>query len=451
MAKDQLLQESKTDLADWGKERGIKYFMINFTDLFGIQRTKLVPMRAIGRMQEGGAGFAGFAGGMDYTPAHPDMLVMPDADMAIQIPWQPDVAWVPGNPVMRNEYSAQAPRNVLRRQIADAAELGLHFKIGVEPEFSLLNPDGTGLADARDTRSKPCYDQQAMMRNLHVIREISEYMHELGWGSYQNDHEDANGQWEMNWDFDDVLSMVDQLSFFKFMVKHVAEKHGMRASFMPKPLPTLTGNGLHVHISAWDAPGEAARTNHFAGDDDTPTGRYGLSETGKHFLGGVIKHGSAMTFICCPTVNSYKRIGAATTDSGATWAPNRVTWAGDNRTHLVRVPGGGRMELRLPDGSANPYLMPAAIIAAGLDGIRTKADPGKPQEIDMHKDGHKVKGAPRLPQNMLDALRAYDRNKVLKTRMGEEFSAAYLKLKMQEWNSFVSHFSRWEQEHTLDI
>ncbi|ABG33685.1 type III glutamate--ammonia ligase [Roseobacter denitrificans] len=451
MAKDQLVQTSQVDLESWGKERGIKYFMVNFTDLLGAQRTKLVPLRGIAGMQEGGAGFAGFAGGLDYTPAHPDMLVLPDADCAVQVPWQPDIAWVPGNPVMKGEYSAQAPRNVLRKQIAEAAELGLHFKIGVEPEFSLLSPDGRSLADELDTRAKPCYDQQSMMRNYHVIREISEYMLELGWGNYQNDHEDANGQWEMNWDFDDVLKMADQLSFFKFMVKYVAEKHGMRASFMPKPLPHLTGNGLHAHISAWDAMGDDAKTNLFAGDDDTPTGRYGLSETGKHFLGGLIEHGSGLTVICCPSVNSYKRIGAPATASGSSWAPTSITWAGDNRTHLVRVPGGGRMELRLPDGSSNPYLMPAVIMAAGLNGIRNKADPGEAQEIDMFAEGHKVKNAPPLPHNMLDGLRRFEEDEVLTQAMGAEFTSAFLKLKHREWRDYANHFTEWERDHTLDI
>ena len=451
MPNKMLVQESDIDLQKWGEERDIKYFMVNFTDLLGTQRTKLVPLRGIAAMQKGGAGFAGFAGGMDYTPAHPDMLVLPDADAAIQVPWQKDMAWVPGNPVMKNAYSAQAPRNVLRKQITDAAEMGLHIKIGVEPEFSLLTPDGTAVADSRDTRIKPCYDQQSMMRNYHIIREISEYMLELGWGNYQNDHEDANGQWEMNWDFDDVLKMSDQLSFFKFMAKYVAEKHGMRASFMPKPLPTLTGNGLHAHISAWDGTGKDAKTNLFAGSDDTPTGRYGLSETGKHFLGGILKHGSGMTAICCPTVNSYKRIGAPSTASGSTWAPNSVTWAGDNRTHLVRVPGDGRMELRLPDGATNPYLMPAVIMAAGLDGIRTKADPGEAKEIDMYVDGHTVKDAAKLPQNMLDGLRMYEADQTLTKSMGDEFSNAFVKVKNKEWNSYCSHFTEWERQNTLDI
>jgi glutamine synthetase len=451
MTTEPLVQKSNIDLEAWGKERDVKYFMVNFTDVLGMQRTKLVPIRAIAGMQESGAGFAGFAGGMDYTPAHPDMLVLPDADAVVQIPWQPDMAWVPGNPVMKNEYSAHAPRNVLRKQIADAAELGLHFKIGVEPEFSLLNPDGTALADPLDVRAKPCYDQQSMMRNYHIIREISEYMHEMGWGCYQNDHEDANGQWEMNWDFDDVLAMSDQLSFFKFMVKSVAEKHGMRASFMPKPLPTLTGNGLHAHISAWDGTGKEGRTNLFAGNDDTPTGRYGLSETGKHFLGGILKHGSGLTVICCPTVNSYKRIGAPSTASGSSWAPSSVTWAGDNRTHLVRVPGGGRMELRLPDGATNPYLMPAVIMAAGLNGIRTKADPGEALEIDMYVEGHKIKDAPKLPQNLLDGLRRFEEDTELTEAMGDEFSKSFVKMKRREWDSFTSHFTQWERDHTLDI
>lgn len=451
MANRNLVQEGNIDLESWGKERDIKYFLINFTDLFGMQRTKLVPLRAIAGMQEGGAGFAGFAGGMNYTPAHPDMLVLPDPGAAIQVPWQRDMAWVPGNPVMNDEFSAQAPRNVLRKQIADAAELGMHFKIGVEPEFSLLTPDGRALADDRDTRTKPCYDQQSMMRNYHIIREISEYMLDLDWGNYQNDHEDANGQWEMNWDFDDVLAMADQLSFFKFMAKYVAEKHGMRASFMPKPLPTLTGNGLHAHVSAWDGAGEEARTNLFAGSDDTPTGRYGLSETGKHFLGGILKHGSGMTVICCPTVNSYKRIGAPSTTSGSSWAPNSVTWAGDNRTHLVRVPGGGRMELRLPDGATNPYLMPAVIMAAGLNGIQTRADPGEAHEIDMYAEGHTVKDAPKLPHNLLDGLRMFESDTELTARMGEEFSTSFLKLKKKEWDDYTNHFTQWERDNTLDI
>jgi glutamine synthetase len=272
-------------------------------------------------------------------------------------------------------------------------------------------------------------------------------MLELGWGPYQNDHEDANGQFEMNWEFDDVLNTADKHSFFKFMTKSVAEKHGLKATFMPKPIEGLTGNGCHAHISVWDAPGNASKTNIFADD----TKELGLSEKGRNFLGGIMKHAPGMAAITNPSVNSYKRINAPRTASGATWAPNTVTWSGNNRTHMVRIPGPGRFELRLPDGATNPYLLQAVILAAGLNGINTEADPGKRHDIDMYAEGHKVKGGPRLPLNMLDAIREFDKDKNLKSAMGEEFSAAYISLKLKEWDSFTAHFSSWERENTIDI
>jgi glutamine synthetase len=381
------------------------------------------------------------------------MLAVPDPNSVIQLPWKPEVAWVAGNCVMEGEDVAQAPRNVLRRLIDEAADEGMHVKTGIEAEFFLLSPDGSQISDEYDTAAKPCYDQQAVMRRYEVIKEICDYMLELGWSPYQNDHEDANGQFEMNWEFDDALATADKHSFFKFMTKSVAEKHGFRATFMPKPVEGLTGNGCHAHISVWDAPGSKSKTNVFATtpSTDSQTSELGLSEKGRNFLGGIMKHASALAAVTNPTVNSFKRINAPRTMSGATWAPNSVTWTGNNRTHMVRVPGPGRFELRLADGAANPYLLQAVIIAAGLSGVRSKADPGKRYDIDMYAQGHTVRGAPKLPLNMLDALRAYDKDKGLKEAMGKEFSDAYLKLKMEEWNSFVSHFSSWEKENTLDI
>ncbi len=441
-----------TDLATFAEKNGIKYFMITYTDLFGGQRAKLVPAEAIADMQRDGAGFAGFATWLDLTPAHPDMLAVPDPSSVIQLPWKREVAWLAGNCTMEDAPVAQAPRNVLNRLIEEAASEGMHVKTGIEAEFFLLTPEGDKISDEFDTAAKPCYDQQAVMRRYDVIAEICDYMLEMGWGPYQNDHEDANGQFEMNFEFDDALRTADKHSFFKFMTKSVAEKHGLRATFMPKPIEGLTGNGCHAHISVWDAPGDAANINVFATDKGIgQAGELGLSERGAYFLGGIMKHASALAAITNPTVNSYKRINAPRTMSGATWAPNTVTWTGNNRTHMVRVPGPGRFELRLPDGAVNPYLLQAIIIAAGLDGIRNKRDPGKRWDIDMYAEGHKVRGAPKLPLNMLDALRQYDKDKALKSAMGDEFSAAYLKMKMQEWNSFVSHFSNWERENTLDI
>jgi glutamine synthetase type III len=436
--------EVTQDLTKFAAERGIKYFMISYTDLFGAQRAKLVPAQAIADMQKDGAGFAGFATWLDLTPAHPDLFAMPDASSAIQLPWKKDVAWVAADCMMDDKPVEQAPRVVLKKLVARAAEQGLRIKTGVEPEFFLISADGAKISDEFDTAEKPCYDQQALMRRYDVIAEICDCMLELGWKPYQNDHEDANGQFEMNWEYDDALKTADKHSFFKFIVKSIAEKHGLRATFMPKPFKGLTGNGCHCHISVWDLDG---KVNAFS-DKDMP---FGLSAKGRTFLGGIMKHASALAAVTNPTVNSYKRINAPRTLSGATWAPNTVTWTGNNRTHMVRVPGPGRFELRLPDGAVNPYLLQAIIIAAGLSGLKTSADPGKHYDIDMYREGHTVKDAPKLPLNLLDALRAYENDKVLQASLGTEFSNAYLKLKHDEWNAFSSHFSAWEHQSTLDI
>ena len=432
------------NLFEFSKQNDVKYFMISFTDLFGGQRAKLVPAAAISEMQNNGAGFAGFATWLDMTPAHPDMLAIPDPTSVVQLPWKPEVAWVAANCVMEDQIVEQAPRNVLQKQIDSASKMGLRIKTGVEAEFFLLNSNGSQISDELDTAIKPCYDQQAIMRRYDVIAEICDYMLEMGWNPYQNDHEDANGQFEMNWEYDDVLKTADKHSFFKFMTKSVAEKHGLRATFMPKPMESLTGNGCHSHISAWD---ETEEVNKFADDKK----ELGLSDIGLYFLGGIMRHATSLTAITNPTVNSYKRINAPSTSSGATWAPNTATWSGNNRTHMVRVPGPGRFELRLPDGAANPYLLQAAIIAAGIDGVINKIDPGKRLDIDMYKEGHKVENATQLPLNLLDALRVFDSNTILKESLGNDFSKAYISLKTAEWNSYASHFSVWERENTIDI
>ena len=432
------------DLVEFSKKHNIKYFMISFTDLFGAQRAKLVPAEAISEMQKDGAGFAGFATWLDMSPAHPDMLAVPDVRSVIQLPWKREVAWVAANCVMEGQPVAQAPRNVLLKQINAASEQGLFIKTGIEAEFFLLNAYGSGISDNLDTSIKPCYDQQAIMRRYDVIAEICDCMLEMGWQPYQNDHEDANGQFEMNWEFDDALNTADKHSFFKFMTKSIAEKHGFKATFMPKPIEALTGNGCHAHISAWD---KDAKNNKFADKTD----EVGLSELGLNFLGGLMEHATSLVAITNPTVNSFKRINAPRTQSGATWAPNTATWSGNNRTHMVRVPAPGRFELRLPDGAANPYLLQAVIIAAGVDGINNRTNPGKRLDIDMYADSQKMKSVKKLPLNLLDALRVFERNKILKLSLGEEFSKAYISLKEDEWNSYASHFSTWEKENTIDV
>ena len=396
------------DLAVEARERGIKYFLISYVDLFGTLRAKLAPAAAIGDMAKDGAGFAGFASWLDMTPADPDVLAIPDASSLIQLPWKREVGWLAADPYMNGKLVEQAPRNILKKIAAKAAEAGYAMKTGVECEFFLVSPDGAAISDASDTQSKPCYDQSALMRRYDVISEICDSMLELGWAPYQNDHEDANGQFEMNWQFADALVTADRMAFFKYMVKAIAEKHGLRATFMPKPFLNLTGSGCHVHVSLWQGD-----KNLF---DDGNDG-LGLSRTAYNFIGGVMNAASELCSITNPTVNSYKRINAPVTTSGATWSPNTVTYAGNNRTHMIRIPGGGRFEFRLADGATNPYLLPAALLAAGLDGIARGIDPGKPLDIDMYAEGHKAPaGTKKLPLNLLDALRITEGSRAVAAR-----------------------------------
>ena len=430
-------------LSEIARKQGIKYFLISFVDLFGGMRAKLVPAAAIDAVAKAGAGFAGFAVWYDMTPADPDILATPEASTLIRLPWKREVAWVASDLAMDGKEVAQNPRQVLKRVVAAAAKEGYELKTGVECEYFLITPDGQAISDAADHQAKPCYDQQALMRRYDVVAEICDAMVELGWKPYQNDHEDANGQFEMNWEYDTALKTADKHAFFKFMVKSIAEKHGLRATFMPKPFPNLTGSGCHVHASLWSTK---TGKNLFA----DPKGELGLSQTAYHFIGGVMHNAEALCAITNPTVNSYKRINAPRTLSGATWSPNTVTYAGNNRTHMIRIPDAGRFELRLADGAANPYLLQAALLAAGLDGIRNRRDPGKRLDIDMYAEPHKAKGAKRLPLNLLDALRALEKSAVLKAALGEETQSAYLKLKYDDWNAYSRHLTEWERQSTLD-
>ena len=432
---------TETDLAAAAEQQGIKYFLISYTDLFGAQRAKLVPAAAIGGMQKAGAGFAGFATWLDLTPAHPDMFAVPDPASLVKLPWKPEVGWLAADVWMDGAPLAQAPRNVLKAVIAEAEKDGFTLKTGVECEFFLIAPDGTGIADGADRATKPCYDQSALMRRYDVISEICDAMLSLGWEPYQNDHEDGNGQFEMNWSYDDALVTADRHAFFKYLVKTIAEKHGLRATFMPKPFPHLTGNGCHAHVSLWKGS-----HNLFADE----AGELGVSAAGYHFLGGIVAHAEALAAITNPTVNSYKRINAPVTLSGATWSPNTITYSGNNRTHMIRIPEGGRFEFRLADGAANPYLLQAAILAAGLDGIRERRDPGKRLDINMYADGHTVTHTKKLPLNLLDALRAFEASPLLPEMLGESFTRAYAKLKHAEWNDYARHLTVWERDHTLD-
>ena len=432
------------DLAQQAADKGIAYFLISFVDLFGTMRAKLVPAAAIEAMQRDGAAFAGFATHLDLTPADPDIFAVPDPETLTVLPWQPDIAWVMGDVVFNGAPLEQAPRQVLKRQITAAATQGHRMKTGVEAEFFIVHPDGSAIADKDDRQAKPCYDPVPLMRRIDLIRAICDAMLGLGWGPYQVDHEDANGQFEMNWTYADALVTADRHVFFKFMVKQLAERQGLRATFMPKPFADLTGNGCHAHVSVWDGDG---RANLF----HEPAGEAGLSPLAYAFLGGVLAHAEPLTALFNPTVNSYKRINARPTLSGATWSPNTVTYGGNNRTHMVRIPEPGRFELRLADGAANPYLLQAGILAAGLDGVAGKRDPGKRLDVNMYEAGAAAKDARRLPLNLLDALRALSTSAMLREALGTPFVDSYVKLRMAEWQDYMAYLTDWERERSLDV
>jgi glutamate---methylamine ligase len=432
------------DLAKAAADRGIRYFLISFVDLFGVLRAKLVPAEAIGQMQRDGAAFAGFSTYLDLTPADPDMFAIPDPASLIQLPWKPEIGWLAADLHLNGEPIEHAPRHVLKCQLAAAEAAGYRLKTGVEAEFFLLGPDGRSVADEGDRQAKPCYDQRALLRHYELIRAISDAMLGLGWRPYQSDHEDANGQFEMNWTYDDALVTADRHVFFKFMVKELAQQHGLRATFMPKPFMHLTGNGCHAHVSLWDRAGE---TNLF----HDPAGELGLSALAYHFLGGILAHAEPLTALFTPTVNSFKRINAAPTVSGATWSPNAISYGANNRTHMVRVPEPGRFELRLMDGAANPYLLQAGILAGGLDGIEHGRDPGKRLDINMYEPGAAPADVRRLPLNLLDALRAFQTSTLLRETLGAGFVDSYVKLRMAQWNDYMRHLTEWEREHTLEV
>ena len=431
------------------KEKKIKYFLISFVDLFGVLRSKLVPAHAIKEMQEIGAGFAGFAAWLDMTPADSDMFGIPDPDSLIQLPWNKEVGWLASDLWMNGKPVDASPRVMLKKQIKKLSKQGLTMKSGVECEYFLISPDGSSIADPRDTQSKPCYDQSALMRRYDLIKEICDCMIEMGWGPYQNDHEDANGQFEMNWDYSDCLKTADRHTFFKYMVKTIAEKHSLRATFMPKPFENLTGNGCHAHISVWDG-----KKNKFLDKSN----ELGLTKMAYNFLGGVIKHASSLSAFFNPTINSYRRINAPPTKSGASWSPSSISYTGNNRTHMIRIPDPGRFELRLMDGSANPYLLQASVLAAGINGIKNKIDPGKPLHCNMYEDFAKYPDLPKLPDELDQSLKKLKQNKEMNEAFGTDVIDSYIKLRSTEIKEFnnVEKFdkskpiTKWERQNTLD-
>ncbi|KAJ1458866.1 hypothetical protein M885DRAFT_460613 [Pelagophyceae sp. CCMP2097] len=446
-------------IAERGEELGIHFYQFAWVDLFGVQRSKLVPAKRVRDLAKSGAGFAGFAAHLDMDPTMGDLIAMPDASTLVKLPWKPQVGWVACDLVHNGAELPHGPRNVLRKVLRALDDKGIVMKTGVECEFFLFagevqEPNGLIApkpSDALDSQRKPCYDAHALMRRYDLVSKMSDSMEEMGWGPYQADHEDASGQFEVNWDYDDALKTADRVVLFKYMARVLAEEAGLRASFMPKPFANLTGSGCHAHISLHDK-GTGAN---LCGDKASP--KHGISEMGLSFVAGLLKHARASAAITNPTVNSYKRLGARSTSSGATWSPGAVTWAGNNRTALIRVPDGpARFELRGADMAANPYLFAAAVGAAGLDGLNNKATPPPPADINMYDGQDPAVAAVRassdsLPADLGEALHEFKSSAALREGLGADFCDSYSKLRDTHWSEYSnSQISQWELQHYLD-
>jgi glutamine synthetase len=433
------------------KDNKLKYILAQFVDIHGAAKAKAVPAEHLDMVLNEGAGFAGFAlWGFGMGPHGPDYMAVGDPSTLTPIPWMPGFARMACDGHVHGSPYAYWPRVVLKRQLAALAKKGLTMYTGIEPEFMLLkkNADGTlGPVDETDLLEKPCYDYKGLARSLPFLEAMTDALRSVGIDVYQIDHEDANGQFEVNFTYGDALASADRLIFVKMAASEIARSMGMIATFMPKPFSNRTGTGAHFHISLGNA-----KTRNLFHDDKDKNG-LGLSKMGYHFMGGILAHAKALTAIVAPTINSYKRLVVGRALSGATWAPAYIAYGNNNRTACVRVPYG-RLELRLPDGSCNPYLATAAILAAGMDGVERKLDPGAPINENLYEwSPEKLKraGIGILPQNLKEALDEFEKDKVLRAALGEDLSKEFLALKRMEWVEYSRHVSDWERDRYVEF
>ena len=435
------------------KGRGVEFYFAQFVDMYGRPSAKLIPAANLEDLVQEGAGFAGFAAGeIGQMPSDPDIAAMPDLASFTLVPWEQNLARFACDITVEGEEWPYCPRTILRRQLARAKALGYEFKIGIELEYFLINRNDDGtiqIADSADTLDKPCYDIAGLTRRYDFLTTVSKYCNEMGWGNYANDHEDANGQFEQNFQYADALTSCDRAIFFRYMVHTLAEKHGMIATFMPKPFTKLTGSGCHFHMSLW-RDGE----NVFL-DEADPRG-LGLSEAAYGFVGGLKTHARAYSGVTAPTVNSYKRLKMGSTTSGATWSPVWISYGYNNRTQMLRIPAPGRIEDRTIDGSANPYLAATAVLAAGLDGIEKKLDAGEPNSENLYTKSYEElteRGLRALPANLLEAIGELEQDPVLRAALGsgrgEDYVDYYARVKRDEWFRYHEQVTDWEIKEYL--
>ena len=438
-------------------EQGIQFLFAQFVDMHGKPSAKLVPAHHIDDLLNDGAGFAGFAAGdIGQGPHDPDMIAIPDPASLTILPWKPNVARFACDVTVEGEAWPFCPRTILRNALARAKKLGFEPRIGAELEYFLLRrteDGGIAPADPLDTLDLPCYDMRALTRNLDFVSLVSQSVTSLGWDNYATDHEDANGQFEQNFQFADALTTCDRAIFFRYMVESLAQERGLLATFMPKPFANLTGNGCHFHFSLW-----RDGVNLFECDPaDDPRG-LGLSPLAYNFIGGLKAHAKAYIALTAPTVNSYKRLVVGAPNSGATWAPAYISYGYNNRTQMLRIPDAGRIEDRTVDGSCNPYLAATAMLAAGLDGIERELDAGKPNSANLYElsaEERAAEGIDLLPGNLLDATRELEKDDVLRKALGKtrdgDYVDYFIKVKRGEWQAAHEQITQWELDRYLSL
>ncbi len=428
------------------------YYLAQFVDIHGRPKAKLVPAKHQEMIFGAGAGFAGFAiAGMGMGPHGQEFMAIGDRKDVRPVSWMPGTAVVTCDGHVQGKPHALDSRVIAKKALADFRELtGLTFFSGLEPEFFLLRKDETGgyvVATDSESLDKPCYDFRHLSSISGFLMELRAALDVAGIDVYQIDHEDANGQFEMNFTYADGLRTADNLTYFKMAAQAIAKKHGMLCSFMPKPFIERSGSGLHMHMSA----GEKFGDNAFE-DMADPQGM-NLSPMAYHFLGGLMAHAAGLTAIAAPCVNSYKRLVSRGSRSGATWAPVNVAYGNNNRTAFVRIPGG-RLELRVPDASSNPYLLTAAIIYAGLDGIARKMEPGQPCNENLYQLSHvelTSRGIARLPACLPDALDALQSDEVLTAGLGVAFVNEFCAIKHAECDELMLNVSPAEFRRYIDF
>ena len=437
----------------------IKYILAQFVDMNGSPKVKMVPAAHFDDLIDAGAGFAGASvPGLGQGPHSHEMLGRIDLDSYSVCPWTDGVARFACDLYVDGEPHPYDPRVNLKRVLAEARGQGYVFNTGIEPEHFLVQRkrDGTiRIYDPNnvDTLDKPCYDFKGISNVEGYLRDLMDGMEEVGWDPYQSDHEDANGQYEVNFAYSDALTTADRYTFFKMMTSQYAQQYGAIATHMAKPFSDRTGNGGHVHYHVAEADTEE---NLFMDEGDHQG--LGLSEMAYHFIGGIMSHAPALCAVTSPTVNCYKRLqvgpGLYSPRSGFTWTPAFITYGDNNRTQMIRTAGPGHLEDRTVSAAANPYLAFAAYLTAGLDGVRNRLDPGKGNlgnnMYELGADEIRRRGIRMLPQSLSEALSELKKDPVVQSALGVIYDE-FIQHKEAEYREYRSQVTQWEVDRYLTM